>query len=59
MYTVMTTATMNSVMLLNEFIRQGREHGMPLVKSGREHFKEIFQTSGRLEGEARGNSVAT
>lgn len=55
----MATATMNSVMLLNEFIRQGREHDMPLVKSGRQHFKEIFQTAGRLEGEARGNSVVT
>lgn len=55
----MATATMNSVMLLNEFIRQGREHDMPLVKSGRQHFKEIFQTAGSLEGEARGNSVVT
>lgn len=53
-YTVMT-ATVNSVTLLNEFIRQGKEHNVPLAKSGGAHCQAVE----RLEGEASDNSVVT
>lgn len=56
---IVITAAMNSVTLLNECKRQGREHNLPLAKSGREHFKELCQTVERLEGEASDNTVVT
>lgn len=49
------TATVNSVTLLNEFIRQGKEHNVPLAKSGGAHCQAVE----RLEGEASDNSVVT